>query len=116
MAYSEDFRRRAMAYWEKGHTKEELYEVFGIYPSRITEWRKLLKDTGSLNPQYKETRNSKINLEKLEQEIERKPDATLAELAVIFNCTDSGIFYALKRLKITLKKNSSPTKSSAEQI
>jgi transposase len=102
--YSIDFRRKAIEYWEKGHTKEELYEVFGIYPSRITAWRKLVKETGSLKPQYKETRESKIDIKKLAAELERKPDATLAELAKVFKCTDSAIFYALKRAKLTLKK------------
>jgi transposase len=99
-----DFRKKAIEYWEKGHTKEELYEVFGIYPSGITAWRKLLRETGSLKPQYKKTRNSKIDLKKLESELERKPDATLGGLAKIFDCTDSAIFCALKRAKLTLKK------------
>jgi transposase len=103
--YSIDFRKKAMEYWGKGHTKEELYEVFGIYPSRITAWRKLLRETGRLKAQYKETRESKIDMEKLTGAVERKPDATLGELAKIFRCTESAIFYALKRGKLTLKKN-----------
>ena len=89
---------------DKGHTKEELYEAFGIYPSRITEWRKLLKETGSLSTNYRKTRVRKIDLKRLEQAVERKPDATLLELARIFDCTPQAIFCALKRLKITLKK------------
>jgi len=112
MAYSKDYRRAAMEYWEKGHTKEELYEVFGIYPSRIIAWKKLLKETGSLEPQYKETRKSKIDMEKLTAAVERKPDATLAELAKIFSCTDSAICHALKRAKLPLKKNSSYTQNN----
>ena len=111
MAYSKDFRVKAIEYWEKGHTKEELYETFGIYPSRITAWRKLLRETGSLEPQYKETRESKINMAKLSEAVERKPDATLGELARQFNCTEQAIFYALKRLKLTIKKKVSHIQS-----
>lgn len=107
MAYSIDFRKKAIEYMEKGHTKEELYEAFGIYPSRINAWRKLLNETGELKPRYQETRSSKIDMKELEQAIERKPDATLAELAQQFSCTDQAIHYALKRLKITVKKNNS---------
>ena len=113
MAYSKDFRKAAIEYMEKGHSKEELYEAFGIYPSRITAWRKLLKETGSLEPQYKETRERKIDLTELTKALERKPDATLGELAKLFDCTETAIFYALKRAKLTLKKNNTDTQSNA---
>ena len=112
MAYSKDFRKAAIEYWEKGHSKAELYEAFGIYPSRINAWKKLLRETGSLEPQYKETRNSKIDLEELTNAVERKPDATLGELAKLFGCTEQAIFYALKRAKLPLKKNSSHTQNN----
>ena len=104
MAYSKDFRIKAIEYMDKGHTKEELYEAFGIYLSRISEWRRLLKETGKLTPRYKATRKSKIDLQELEKALERKPDATLAELAKPFNCTEQAVHYALERLKITYKK------------
>ena len=104
MAYSIDFRMKAIEYMDKGHTKEELYEAFGIYPSRIFEWRKLQKETGELKAQYRKTRSSKINLNELEKALERKPDATLAELAKPFGCTEQAVHYALERLKITVKK------------
>ncbi len=61
MAYSVDFREKAIEYWNKGHTKEELYEVFGIYPSRVNDWKRLLRETGALETQYRETRNRKIS-------------------------------------------------------
>jgi transposase len=112
MAYSIDFRKKAIEYMEKGHTKEELLEAFGIYPSRISAWRKLQKETGSLEPQYRETRYRKIDLKKLEEALERKPDATLAELGKIFDCTEQAIFYALQKIDITVKKNNSDTKKN----
>ena len=114
MAYSIDFREKAIAYWDKGHTKEELYEAFEIYPSRINAWKKLLKETGSLQPQYRETRQRKINPEELKQALERKPDATLPELAKQFDCTKQAIDTALKRLKITRKKRRLATQNEAK--
>jgi len=104
MAYSKDFRIKAIEYMDKGHSKEELYEAFGIHPSRITEWRRLLKETGELTPRYRDTRKSKIDLQELEKAIERKPDSTLAELAKPFGCTEQAVHYALERLKIIYKK------------
>jgi len=90
---------------DAGHTGKELYEAFKIYPSEVNKWRKLLKETGSLKPQYRKTRARKIDLKKLEQAIKDRPDAYLSELAEEFGCTKQAIFYALKRLQITLKKD-----------
>jgi len=105
MAYSIDFRKRAIEFMDEGHTVKELYESFKIYPSEIAKWRKLLETTGSLEPQYPKTKVQKIDLQKLKQELDRKPDAYLKELAVIFGCTEQAIHYALERLGITYKKN-----------
>lgn len=104
MAYSVDFRRKAIEFMDKGHTGKELKEVFGIYPSEIAKWRKLLAETGSLEPQYKETRAGKIDMSKLQKAVEERPDAYLSELAKQFDCTKQAIYYALKRLRITRKK------------
>jgi len=112
MAYSMDFRRAAIEYWQKGHSKAELYEAFGIHPSRVYEWLRHEGKTGSLKPNYPKRRTRKIDLEKLRQAVERKPDAYLSELAKQFDCTEQAIFYALKKLDITVKKSNSRTQSS----
>ncbi len=104
MAYSIDFREAAIAYWEAGHSKEELYEAFKIYPSRVYDWIRLKERTGALKPSYPKRRKRKIDLEKLRQAVERKPDAYLIELAKQFDCTEQAVFYALKKIKITIKK------------
>jgi len=114
MAYSKDFRKAAIAYMDKGHSEEELREAFGIYGSRVREWRKLLGKTGSLESQYRETRESKIDMEELAAALERKPEATLAELAKPFGVTEQAIHYALERLKITVKKNSSAMRNCVQ--
>jgi transposase len=112
MAYSVDFRKKAIEFMDKGHSTKELKEVFGIYPSEIGKWRKLLAQTGSLAPQYRETRAGKINMEELEKAVEERPDAYLSELAEQLGCTKQGVFYALKRLKITYKKRRLPTRKN----
>ena len=105
MAYSEDYRKRAIEYMDAGHTYKELYEAFKIYPSNIEDWRRLLKETGSLKPQYRKTRRRKIDREKLAKALEEKPDAYLSELAKPFDCTEQAVFYALEKMKVTIKKN-----------
>jgi len=105
MAYSEDFRKRALEYMDEGHTYAELYEAFKIYPTAIEDWRKLLAETGSLKPQYRKTRKRKIDTDKLSAAVKEKPDAYLHELAKPFDCTKQAVFYALKKLGQTYKKN-----------
>jgi transposase-like protein len=51
MAYSVDFRKRALDFMDEGHTYAQLYASFKIYPAAIEDWRKLLEQTGSLKPQ-----------------------------------------------------------------
>ena len=112
MAYSEDYRRRAIEYIDEGHTYAELYEALKLHPSRIAEWRKLLAESGSLKPQYKKSRKSKIDMEKLAEALERKPDAYLDELAKPFECKPQAVHYALKKVKVTVKKNNTPTRKN----
>jgi len=106
MAYSMDFRKRAIEYVNEGHTGKELYAAFKIWPSTVYRWQRLLEKTESLKPEYRETRKRKIDIEELERVLERKPDMTLPELAIVFNCTKQAVHTALKKTKITLKKNS----------
>ena len=101
---------------EEGHSGKELYAAFKIYPSNVNRWRKLLEKTNSLQGQYAKTRKRKIDLKKLAEALERKPDLTLPELAKMFNCTKQSIDAALKRAKITRKKRHSATRSSADSL
>ena len=43
MGYSKDFRERAVAYKNEGHTIEETSKVFAIGKSTLNQW---LKNTG----------------------------------------------------------------------
>lgn len=114
MAYSVDFREAAIAYWRAGHSKEELYEAFKIYPARVYEWIRLERQTGTLKPSYAKRRKRKIDLEELRRAVERKPDAYLRELAKQFNCTEQAVFYALKKVNITTKKKNIPIRSEQQ--
>lgn len=101
---------------DEGHTYRELYEAFKIHPSNIEAWRKLLAETGSLEPKYRERKSSgKIDMERLQRAVEEKPDAYLRELALEFGCSKQAVFYALKKLKLTYKKKHSPIRKSARR-
>jgi len=67
MAYSIDFRKRAIEYMNEGHTGKELHEAFRISLTTLNRWRKLLDKNGSLKAEYKKTRKRKIDIVELER-------------------------------------------------
>jgi transposase-like protein len=100
MAYSMDFRERAVAYKQEGHTFKQLREAFGIPSETYYEWKGNF-ESGYYGTKVKRERNRKIDKDGLKQEIAEKPDAYLRELAEKYGCTESAVFYALKKLSIT---------------
>jgi transposase len=115
MAYSEDFREAAVAYKDNGHTFAELKEAFGIDHKSYANWKKLYRETGSYAKREVKRKSKKIDISRLKQAIEEKPDAYLRELAEPFKCTTTAVHNALKKLKITLKKRRLRTPKSLKK-
>jgi len=105
MAYDIKFREKVLSYIKKGHTVEDAHKVFEVGTATIKRWRRLRKETGSLQDAPKEKWHKKIDPVKLETYYEENPDSYLFEAAKHFNCSTTAIFKAKKRLKITRKKN-----------
>ena len=115
MAYSMDFRRRAIEYMDEGHTTAQLKEAFGTFASTLNRWRRLIETAGSLEPLPIPGRPPAIDLESLKRAIEEKPDAYLRELAEQYNCSVTAVFYAIKKLKLTYKKTFTYSEKSEEK-
>jgi transposase len=103
MAYSIDYRKRAVEHKDSGHTFKELAEAFKIPPITYYDWKEKLSN-GYYETKQKRERSRKINKEKLRQAVADTPDAYLYELAALFDCTPQAVFYMLIKLDITLKK------------
>jgi transposase len=104
MTYSHDLRTKALDYIEKGRSKVETSQVFGVTVQTLIGWCKR-KRQGNLAPNTTKTRQpQKLETEKLKAYIEKHPDSYLREIAEEFKVTITAVFYACKRLKITLKK------------
>lgn len=107
MSYSLDFRKRVMKLkQEKKLTFEKTSKRFGIGMRTLFRWHKRLEPM--------ETRNkpaTKVDMERLKQDVKKEPDAYLAERAERLGVSVTGIFYALRRLNISNKKNSVSPKS-----
>ncbi len=102
MSYSKDYKECAVRYKRNNHTFEETRAIFGMSKSTFYEWEKEY-DAG-FPEKPKRTYEKKINKAALQRAVEERPDSELSELAKPFNCTPQAIFYALKRMGITLKK------------
>ena len=105
MSYDEKMRRRALEYWNEGHTQEETAAVFGVSTSALSKWKSKLKTTGTLSPKKRRETWRKIDPEKLRKYNEENPDAYLKEIAEQFGCSDVALTKAFRRLKISRKKN-----------
>lgn len=105
MSYDIKFRRRAISYWNDGHSKRETAEVFKVGTSTLQAWKSQLNETGTLEPKKRIETWRKIDPSKLKEFIESHPDAYLKEIADEFSCSDVAILKALRRLKISRKKN-----------
>jgi len=103
MAYSDDYRKRAVEYRDSGYTFAELREAFKIPARTYYDWKQKFAE-GYYDVKVKRTRKRKIDREKLRQAVAEKPDAYLRELAEQFACTEQAVFYMLRNLGITLKK------------
>ena len=103
--YDKSFRERVIAFKESGVTFKQLKAVFGMERRTYLAWMKLRDETGSVVPeQVFRSRRRKIDKSLLKKAIEEKPDAQLSELASLFKCSVPAVFYALKKMDITLKK------------
>jgi transposase len=104
MAYSKDYRKRAVEYKDSGHSFKELKEVFKIPPETYYGWKEKLEN-GCCEKKKKVERKRLIDKEKLAAAVKEKPGAYLHELAEPFGRTPQAAHYALEKMKITYKKN-----------
>lgn len=109
MTYSNDLRIKALDCAEKCGSKHLAAQIFGVTPRTLFNWAKR-KRQGSLTPKLRQPKPRKIEHEKLKTYLQDHPDAYLREIAEVFKVSTVAIFYACKRLKITLKKRHPSTK------
>lgn len=103
MKYREDLRERVIKY-ANSHTVKKTSEVFGVGRWIIFEWRRRLRETGSLKASALNRKPRKLDMEGLRVYVGKHPGAYLREMAAEFGVCVGCISNGLKRMKITLKK------------
>lgn len=103
MTYSLDFRKKVIEISiEENLTCKETAIRFKIGTATFTRWKKRIKPILKRNK-----KPSKISNQDLLNDIEKFNDSTCLERAKRLKASSSGISKAMRRLKITYKKNSS---------
>lgn len=107
MTYSLDFRQKVLCVKAKENLSfAAVSRRFDVGLASVARWSK------DIIPQ--KTRDkpaTKINMQSLEKDIETYPDAYQYERAERLGVSKSGVWHALKRLKVTYKKNSQTSQS-----
>ena len=111
MAYSIDLRKKTIEYLAAGHTQREASSTFNISLSTVNKWHQQYKRTGKLEDKKPCRKAKKLESKTLIAYVEAHPDAYLKEIGEAFNCSDTAVRKALKRLGITRKKRQSAIKN-----
>ena len=107
MTYSKDFRQNVLAYKDKnGLTFEQTSKHFDVAIRSLFRWEQQLEPCATRNKPA-----TKVDMDLLLKDIDKNPDDFQWERAERLSVGQPCIHYALKRLKVTYKKNSATSKS-----
>lgn len=106
--YSMDLRERVMAAYDAGRQTREIAQTFDVSPAWARRLKQHRRERGDIIPRAGGGKQTpKVDLIRLRELVEQKPDATLAELreSLKVGCALWTICKALKKLKLTYKKS-----------
>ena len=104
MTYSLDFRRKVLSVREKeGLTIAQVAARFDVGIASVVRWLQ------NPDPKVHGYRCRKIDMDALARDIEQYPDAYQSERAARFGVHQNAICHALKKLKVSYKKNITPS-------
>ena len=110
MSYSIDYRKKVLGV--KAEEKISIAEAakrFAIGKATIVRWMQ------SIEMKRRQKSTSTVNMEALKKDIEEYPDAYQYERGERLGCTRGGIYHALKRLRVTYKKNTQASESGSRK-
>ena len=104
MAYSLDLRQKVIDYIENGGRVTKAPQVFGIRRASIYRWLER-KELVATKVKYRQRQGS-LEIRELSIDIQENLEARLKQRAEKFGVTTSAIFKAIKKMKMTRKKQS----------
>ena len=113
MRYSSDLRKRVLDFIETGGSKAEASRRFGVSRPTLDKW---LKATDPLAYEKPGPRTpTRLDPDALKAHVNAFPDQTLAERADHFQVSTFCIWYGLKRIGCTRKKNTRIQRAMSEK-
>ena len=104
--YSKDFRECVVQNILGGMPHQEAVRIFKIGSDTLTRWLRKHRQTGDLSTPLRGRYSSKRLCDSdLISFVESNSDRTLEEISEHFEMSSTAIWYRLKRLNITRKKN-----------
>ena len=104
--YSEDLRIAAVKFNMKGNTIPKTAEVFGCGTTSISTWkREYMKSQEIKDKVRNREKTRKVTLAKVNELLDKNPDCDQNDMAKAFGCSQQSVSAALKKFKITPKKN-----------
>jgi transposase len=106
--YSMDLRERVMAAYDSGRQTKEIAKTFNVSPAWARRLKQHKRERGDIIPRIGGGgQTPKVDPVTLQELVNKKPDATLAELreSLKVDCALWTICKALRRLKLTYKKS-----------
>lgn len=101
MPYSLDLRKRVVEFVEEGGSVSKAVKNYRV--SRATIYRWLERE--ELEATKVKRRKRKLDWEAVRKDVEQNPDRKLSDRAKAFGVRTNAVWYAIKEMRITVKKN-----------
>jgi putative transposase len=101
MAYSKDLRRRVVSFIEEGNTQGAASERYAVSVRTIRNWLRQGIERRKPGPKAA----TKVTLMVLEKALQQRSDAQQREIAQALGVHKSTVCVAMRRYKISRKKN-----------
>lgn len=109
MAYSKDLRKQILKSIAEGMTVRQAAAFYGISTNTINQWKR-----NGIERKRRQFKPLKVNHDALLKDVVDYPDAFQHERAERLGVTASAISYALKQLKISVKKRPANTQNKTQ--
>ena len=103
MRYSIDLRKRVLNFIKKGGSKSQAAQKYEVSRTTVYNWLEMDDPAAYQRPGPSKPRN--VCLQALRAHVQAHPDWTQAERASHFGVSRHCIWYNLRRLEISRKKN-----------
>lgn len=108
-SYSQDLRNKVVNYIQKGNSNRSAALRFQVSPSAVNRWMERFRETGNYQARVRKSHPKKIDLIKLQEQIERLGYVDTEVLTAYFKSSKTALYKRLKQLGYTFKKKATPT-------